>query len=100
MGTRSGQVSLQEDVCIDQQWNLPLLKEEALTTSLWVNFKFPSLDTTSFVTTCFYSNVLSSAQECTNIFSKGGGQELAKHAGVPFLGEYLCESKVCPPEEG
>ncbi|XP_066496829.1 cytosolic Fe-S cluster assembly factor NUBP2 isoform X2 [Tiliqua scincoides] len=24
--------------------------------------------------------------ECTNIFSKGGGQELAKHAGVPFLG--------------
>ncbi|KAJ6657626.1 hypothetical protein lerEdw1_002343 [Lerista edwardsae] len=25
-------------------------------------------------------------QECTNIFSKGGGQELAKHAGVPFLG--------------
>lgn len=25
-------------------------------------------------------------QECTNIFSKGGGEELAKHAGVPFLG--------------
>ncbi|XP_053132659.1 cytosolic Fe-S cluster assembly factor NUBP2 [Hemicordylus capensis] len=24
--------------------------------------------------------------ECTNIFSTGGGQELAKHAGVPFLG--------------
>uniref|UniRef100_A0A8C9UFV3 NUBP iron-sulfur cluster assembly factor 2, cytosolic n=1 Tax=Serinus canaria TaxID=9135 RepID=A0A8C9UFV3_SERCA len=24
--------------------------------------------------------------ECTNIFSKGGGEELAKHAGVPFLG--------------
>lgn len=27
-------------------------------------------------------------QECTNIFSKGGGEELAKHAGVPFLGEW------------
>ncbi|XP_068102841.1 cytosolic Fe-S cluster assembly factor NUBP2 isoform X1 [Hyperolius riggenbachi] len=24
--------------------------------------------------------------ECTNIFSSGGGEELAKHAGVPFLG--------------
>ncbi|XP_021385347.1 cytosolic Fe-S cluster assembly factor NUBP2 [Lonchura striata] len=24
--------------------------------------------------------------ECTNIFSKGGGEELAKHTGVPFLG--------------
>ncbi|XP_028563029.2 cytosolic Fe-S cluster assembly factor NUBP2 [Podarcis muralis] len=24
--------------------------------------------------------------ECTNVFSKGGGQELAKHAEVPFLG--------------
>ncbi|XP_062972557.1 cytosolic Fe-S cluster assembly factor NUBP2-like [Elgaria multicarinata webbii] len=24
--------------------------------------------------------------ECTNLFSKGGGQELAKHARVPFLG--------------
>lgn len=31
-------------------------------------------------------------QECTNIFSKGGGEELAKHAGVPFLGE-------CPLEQ-
>ncbi|KAG8145564.1 hypothetical protein E2320_012081 [Naja naja] len=26
------------------------------------------------------------APECTNLFSKGGGEELAKHAGVPFLG--------------
>uniref|UniRef100_A0A6J0UW27 Cytosolic Fe-S cluster assembly factor NUBP2 isoform X2 n=1 Tax=Pogona vitticeps TaxID=103695 RepID=A0A6J0UW27_9SAUR len=24
--------------------------------------------------------------ECTNVFSKGGGQELAKHSGVPLLG--------------
>ncbi|XP_062820726.1 cytosolic Fe-S cluster assembly factor NUBP2 [Anolis carolinensis] len=24
--------------------------------------------------------------ECTNLFSKGGGEELAEHAGVPFLG--------------
>lgn len=30
-------------------------------------------------------------QECTNIFSKGGGEELAKHAGVPFLGEWPLE---------
>ena len=25
-------------------------------------------------------------QETTNIFSKGGGQALAEHSGVPFLG--------------
>ncbi|XP_060116460.1 cytosolic Fe-S cluster assembly factor NUBP2 isoform X2 [Heteronotia binoei] len=25
-------------------------------------------------------------KECTNVFSKGGGKELAQHAGVPFLG--------------
>lgn len=25
-------------------------------------------------------------QECTNVFSKGGGKALAEHAGVPFLG--------------
>lgn len=30
-------------------------------------------------------------QECTNLFSKGGGEELAKHAGVPFLGEWPLE---------
>ncbi|XP_018407873.1 PREDICTED: cytosolic Fe-S cluster assembly factor NUBP2 isoform X3 [Nanorana parkeri] len=30
--------------------------------------------------------VVTTPQECTNIFSKGGGEELAKHAGVPFLG--------------
>ncbi|XP_049624052.1 cytosolic Fe-S cluster assembly factor NUBP2 isoform X2 [Suncus etruscus] len=24
--------------------------------------------------------------ECTNVFSQGGGEELARHAGVPFLG--------------
>ncbi|XP_062036698.1 cytosolic Fe-S cluster assembly factor NUBP2 isoform X2 [Lepus europaeus] len=24
--------------------------------------------------------------ECTNVFSRGGGEELARHAGVPFLG--------------
>ncbi|XP_064151425.1 cytosolic Fe-S cluster assembly factor NUBP2 isoform X2 [Loxodonta africana] len=28
-----------------------------------------------------------SVQECTNLFSVGGGEELARHAGVPFLGE-------------
>lgn len=26
-------------------------------------------------------------QECTNVFSSGGGEELARLAGVPFLGE-------------
>ncbi|XP_075422351.1 cytosolic Fe-S cluster assembly factor NUBP2 isoform X1 [Ascaphus truei] len=30
--------------------------------------------------------VCSYCTECTNIFSKGGGEELARHAGVPFLG--------------
>ncbi|XP_027626777.1 cytosolic Fe-S cluster assembly factor NUBP2 [Tupaia chinensis] len=24
--------------------------------------------------------------ECTNVFSRGGGEELARHSGVPFLG--------------
>lgn len=31
---------------------------------------------------------VSLSQECTNVFSKGGGEELARHAGVPFLGEW------------
>ena len=26
-------------------------------------------------------------QECTNVFSKGGGEELAKISNVPFLGK-------------
>ncbi|XP_023377113.1 cytosolic Fe-S cluster assembly factor NUBP2 isoform X2 [Pteropus vampyrus] len=30
--------------------------------------------------------VVTTPQECTNIFSRGGGEELARHAGVPFLG--------------
>ena len=30
--------------------------------------------------------VCPNCQECTNIFSKGGGQTLAEHSGVPFLG--------------
>ena len=25
--------------------------------------------------------------ECTNVFSKGGGEQLAQHASVPFLGK-------------
>lgn len=28
-------------------------------------------------------------QECTNVFSKGGGEALAKHFDVPFLGACL-----------
>ena len=27
-------------------------------------------------------------QECTNVFSKGGGEKLAEHFNVPFLGEF------------
>ncbi|KAF5913781.1 cytosolic Fe-S cluster assembly factor NUBP2 isoform X2 [Diceros bicornis minor] len=27
--------------------------------------------------------------ECTSVFSRGGGEELARHAGVPFLGERI-----------
>ncbi|XP_067407471.1 cytosolic Fe-S cluster assembly factor NUBP2 isoform X5 [Emydura macquarii macquarii] len=34
----------------------------------------------------FGAVLVTTPQECTNIFSKGGGEELAKHAGVPFLG--------------
>lgn len=30
--------------------------------------------------------VCPNCSECTNIFSSGGGQSLAQHAGVPFLG--------------
>ncbi|XP_077880987.1 cytosolic Fe-S cluster assembly factor NUBP2 isoform X2 [Ictidomys tridecemlineatus] len=30
--------------------------------------------------------VVTTPQECTNIFSRGGGEELARLAGVPFLG--------------
>ena len=30
--------------------------------------------------------VCPNCKECTNIFSKGGGQQLAEHAQVPFLG--------------
>ncbi|KAM7151383.1 cytosolic Fe-S cluster assembly factor NUBP2 isoform 2-T2 [Macrochelys suwanniensis] len=30
--------------------------------------------------------LVTTPQECTNLFSKGGGEELARHAGVPFLG--------------
>uniref|UniRef100_A0A4W2DRL9 Cytosolic Fe-S cluster assembly factor NUBP2 n=1 Tax=Bos indicus x Bos taurus TaxID=30522 RepID=A0A4W2DRL9_BOBOX len=37
--------------------------------------------------------------ECTNVFSKGGGEELARHAGVPFLGEWAgAATGPCPPQ--
>ncbi|XP_066239029.1 cytosolic Fe-S cluster assembly factor NUBP2 isoform X2 [Saccopteryx leptura] len=32
--------------------------------------------------------------ECTNIFSRGGGEELARHAGVPFLGSVPLDPKL------
>ncbi|KAF1537552.1 Cytosolic Fe-S cluster assembly factor NUBP2, partial [Eudyptula minor] len=39
--------------------------------------------------------------ECTNIFSKGGGEELAKHAGVPFLGSVPLDPQLSQSlEEG
>ena len=30
--------------------------------------------------------------ECTNVFSKGGGEQLAQHASVPFLGNIISTS--------
>ena len=40
---------------------------------------------------------VSVSQECTNIFSRGGGEELARHAGVPFLGEWAgAAAGPCP----
>uniref|UniRef100_A0A8B9DI32 NUBP iron-sulfur cluster assembly factor 2, cytosolic n=1 Tax=Anser cygnoides TaxID=8845 RepID=A0A8B9DI32_ANSCY len=39
--------------------------------------------------------------ECTNIFSKGGGEELAKYAGVPFLGSVPLDPQLSQSlEEG
>uniref|UniRef100_A0A8D2KWC6 NUBP iron-sulfur cluster assembly factor 2, cytosolic n=1 Tax=Varanus komodoensis TaxID=61221 RepID=A0A8D2KWC6_VARKO len=38
--------------------------------------------------------------ECTNVFSKGGGQELAKHAGVPFLGCVPLDPQLSQSLEG
>lgn len=32
--------------------------------------------------------------ECTNVFSRGGGEELARHAGVPFLGSVPLDPKL------
>jgi hypothetical protein len=33
-------------------------------------------------------------QECTNIFSSGGGQSLANIAGIPFLGRVPVDPRV------
>ncbi|XP_075420608.1 cytosolic Fe-S cluster assembly factor NUBP2 isoform X1 [Tenrec ecaudatus] len=39
--------------------------------------------------------------ECTNIFSTGGGEELARHAGVPFLGSVPLDPQLARSlEEG
>ncbi|XP_006901980.1 PREDICTED: cytosolic Fe-S cluster assembly factor NUBP2 [Elephantulus edwardii] len=39
--------------------------------------------------------------ECTNVFSTGGGEELAKHAGVPFLGSVPLDPQLAQSlEEG
>ncbi|KAM6155250.1 cytosolic Fe-S cluster assembly factor NUBP2 [Rhynchocyon petersi] len=39
--------------------------------------------------------------ECTNVFSTGGGEELAKHAGVPFLGSVPLDPQLARSlEEG
>lgn len=33
-------------------------------------------------------------QECTNVFSKGGGQKLASYADIPFLGDIPIDPKL------
>ncbi|XP_032316033.1 cytosolic Fe-S cluster assembly factor NUBP2 isoform X2 [Camelus ferus] len=38
--------------------------------------------------------VVTTPQECTNVFSRGGGEELARHAGVPFLGSVPLDPKL------
>ncbi|XP_017496929.2 cytosolic Fe-S cluster assembly factor NUBP2 isoform X3 [Manis javanica] len=39
--------------------------------------------------------------ECTSIFSRGGGEELARHAGVPFLGSVPLDPQLTQSlEEG
>ncbi|XP_054849120.1 cytosolic Fe-S cluster assembly factor NUBP2 [Eublepharis macularius] len=38
--------------------------------------------------------------ECSNVFSKGGGQELAQHAGVPFLGCVPLDPQLTQSLEG
>jgi len=37
--------------------------------------------------------------ECTNIFSKGGGQALAEHSGVPFLGAVAIDPQLAKAAE-
>ena len=37
--------------------------------------------------------------ECTNIFSSGGGAALAQHAGLPFLGSVPIEPKLAAAAE-
>ncbi|XP_053413843.1 cytosolic Fe-S cluster assembly factor NUBP2 isoform X2 [Nycticebus coucang] len=40
-------------------------------------------------------------QECTSVFSRGGGEELARHAGVPFLGSVPLDPELARSlEEG
>ncbi|XP_007937842.1 cytosolic Fe-S cluster assembly factor NUBP2 [Orycteropus afer afer] len=38
--------------------------------------------------------------ECTNLFSTGGGEELARHAGVPFLGSVPLDPQLARSLEG
>ena len=38
--------------------------------------------------------VCPNCNDCTNIFSKGGGKALAEHAKVPFLGEIPIEPNL------
>uniref|UniRef100_U3IB15 NUBP iron-sulfur cluster assembly factor 2, cytosolic n=1 Tax=Anas platyrhynchos platyrhynchos TaxID=8840 RepID=U3IB15_ANAPP len=47
------------------------------------------------------AGALGTAPECTNVFSKGGGEELAKYAGVPFLGSVPLDPQLSQSlEEG
>ena len=43
--------------------------------------------------------VCPNCQECTNIFSKGGGQTLAEHSGVPFLGAVAIDPNLAKSAE-
>jgi hypothetical protein len=45
-------------------------------------------------TSTLFLLLISFQQECTNIFSSGGGQSLADIAGIPFLGRVPIDPQV------
>jgi hypothetical protein len=46
----------------------------------------PHLKRTAMLTLFFFFCALRLLQEVTNLFSSGGGEQMAKDFGVPFLG--------------